>query len=93
MRDALKKVDEPHVIELTHILFAKTIEYSIGIAGPTRLMVYDVLGREVVKLVDEYRPIGSHKVVWNANNMPSGIYFYRLETSSFIRTQKMILMK
>ena len=70
-----------------------TIEYSIGIAGPTRLMVYDVLGREVVKLVDEYRPIGSHKVVWNANNMPSGIYFYRLETSSFIRTQKMILMK
>ena len=70
-----------------------TIEYSIGIAGPTRLMVYDVLGREVVKLVDEYRPIGSHKVVWNANNMPSGIYFYRLETSSFSRTQKMILMK
>ena len=70
-----------------------TIEYSIGIAGPTRLMVYDVLGREVVKLVDEYRPIGSHKVVLNASNMPSGIYFYRLETSSFTRTQKMILMK
>jgi hypothetical protein len=70
-----------------------TIEYSIGIAGPTKLMVYDVLGREVVKLVDEYRPIGSHKVVLNASNMPSGIYFYRLETSSFIRTQKMILMK
>ena len=56
-------------------------------------MVYDVLGREMVKLVDEYRPIGSHKVVWNAANMPSGIYFYRLETSSFTRTQKMILMK
>ncbi len=70
-----------------------TIEYSIGIAGPTKLMVYDVLGREVVKLVDEYRPIGSHKVVLNASNMPSGIYFYRLETSSFTRTQKMILMK
>jgi hypothetical protein len=70
-----------------------TIEYSIGLAGPTKLMVYDVLGREMVKLVDEYRPIGSHKVVWNASNMPSGIYFYRLETSSFTRTQKMILMK
>jgi hypothetical protein len=70
-----------------------TIEYSIGLAGPTKLMVYDVLGREMVKLVDEYRPIGSHKVVWNAANMPSGIYFYRLETSSFTRTQKMILMK
>jgi len=70
-----------------------TIEYTIGLAGPTKLMVYDVLGREMVKLVDEYRPIGSHKVVWNASNMPSGIYFYRLETSSFTRTQKMILMK
>ncbi len=70
-----------------------TIEYSIGIAGPTKLMVFDVLGREVVKLVDEYRPIGSHKVVWRASNMPSGIYFYRLETSTFTRTHKMILMK
>lgn len=70
-----------------------TIEYSIGLAGPTRLMVYDVMGREIVKLVDEYRPMGSHKVVWNASSMPSGIYFYRLETSSFTRTQKMVLMK
>jgi hypothetical protein len=49
----------------------------------TILMVYDILGREMVKLIDKYRPIGSHKMVWNASNMPSGIYYYRLETSSF----------
>ena len=70
-----------------------TIEYSLGLAGPTRLMIYDVLGRELVRLVDEHRPAGTHKVVWNASSMPSGVYFYRLESSNFTRTQKMILMK
>ena len=70
-----------------------TIEYSLGLAGPTKLMIYDVLGRELVKLVDEFRPAGTHKVVWNASSMPSGVYFYRLESSNFVRTQKMILMK
>ncbi|MFL3026124.1 MAG: T9SS type A sorting domain-containing protein, partial [Candidatus Neomarinimicrobiota bacterium] len=70
-----------------------TIEYSLGLAGPTRLMIYDVLGRELVRLVDEHRPAGIHKVVWNASSMPSGVYFYRLESSNFTRTQKMILMK
>jgi len=70
-----------------------TIEYSIAIAGPTTLFVYDVLGREVIKLVDEYRPIGSHKIVWNASNVPSGIYFYRIQTASFSKTRKMVLMK
>ena len=70
-----------------------TIQYSLGLAGPTKLMIYDVLGRELVKLVDEYRPAGVHKVTWNASNMPSGVYFYRLESANFARTQKMILMK
>ena len=70
-----------------------TIEYSIAIAGPTTLFVYDVLGREVIKLVDEYRPIGGHKIVWNASNVPSGIYFYRIQTASFSKTRKMVLMK
>ena len=70
-----------------------TIEYSIGMAGQTRLMVYDIMGREIAMLVNEYRPMGTHKIVWNASSMPSGIYFYRLETSSFTRTQKMVLMK
>jgi len=37
--------------------------------------------------------MGTHRIVWNAANMPSGIYFYRLETSTFTRTQKMVLMK
>ena len=70
-----------------------TIEYSLGLAGPTKLMIYDVLGREIATLVNEYRPAGVHKVMWNASGLPSGVYFYRLESSDFNRTQKMILMK
>tara|TARA_X000000950_G_scaffold286982_1_gene397565 strand:- start:77 stop:3328 length:3252 start_codon:yes stop_codon:yes gene_type:complete len=70
-----------------------TIEYSIGIAGPAKLMIYDILGREVVSLVNEYKQVGRHKVMWNASTMSSGVYFYRLETPTFTKTQKMILMK
>ena len=61
-----------------------TIQYSLGLAGPTKLMIYDVLGRELVTLVDEYRPAGTHKVVWNTSGLPSGVYFYRLESSILI---------
>ena len=56
-----------------------TIEYSIGIAGPAKLMIYDILGREVVSLVNEYKQVGRHKVMWNASTMSSGVYFYRLK--------------
>ena len=65
-----------------------TIEYSIGIAGPTKLMIYDILGREVVSLVNEYKQIGRHKVMWNASTMSSGVYFYRLETPIFTKLRK-----
>ena len=70
-----------------------TIEYSIGAAGPVKLMVYDLLGREMVRLVDDYKSIGTYKAVWNAASMPSGVYFYRIEAGDFVKTQKMILMK
>ena len=70
-----------------------TIEYSIGVAGPVKLMVYDLLGREMVRLVDDYKSIGTYKAVWNAASMPSGVYFYRIEAGDFVKTQKMILMK
>ena len=66
---------------------------SIGVAGPVKLMVYDLLGREMVRLVDDYKSIGTYKAVWNANSMPSGVYFYRIEAGDFVKTQKMILMK
>lgn len=57
------------------------------------LSVYDVLGNEVAKLVNEERPAGSYEVEFNAGNFPSGVYYYQLKAGEFISTKKMILLK
>ena len=61
--------------------------------GLTRLIVYDLLGREVDILIDVQLSAGYHSVTWNAANAASGIYFYRLTSGSFVATKKMVLMK
>uniref|UniRef100_UPI00307CF7F5 T9SS type A sorting domain-containing protein n=1 Tax=Ignavibacterium sp. TaxID=2651167 RepID=UPI00307CF7F5 len=55
--------------------------------------VYDVLGNEVATLVDEYKPAGNYEVEFNAKALSSGIYFYKLQASSFTETKKMIYLK
>jgi len=62
------------------------------------LKVYDVLGNEVATLVNQEKPTGSYEVEFNSHsgsvrNLPSGIYFYQLKTSSFVETKKMVLLK
>jgi len=57
------------------------------------LKVYDLLGREVAVLVDEYKPAGKYEVEFNADNLPSGIYFYTINAGGFIETKKMVLIK
>ena len=57
------------------------------------LKVYDILGKEVVVLVNEEQPAGVYELNWNAANLPSGIYFYQLTAGDFIQTKKMILLK
>ena len=75
------------------------IEYTIPDVGISlikslvQLKIYDVLGREVVTLVNESKPAGTYSVIWNAVGMPGGIYFYRLQTGSFSETKKLVLMK
>ena len=58
-----------------------------------QLKVYDVLGNEVATLVNEKKPAGFYEVVFDASNLSSGIYFYRLVAGSFIQTKKLILLK
>jgi hypothetical protein len=78
-----------------------TIKYSIPsvIASGTKqsqlvtLKVYDLLGNEVVTLVNEEKPSGIHEVYFDGANLSSGIYFYKLQAGSFIETKKMILLK
>jgi photosystem II stability/assembly factor-like uncharacterized protein len=57
------------------------------------LKIYDVLGNEVVTLVDEYRQAGNYEVEFSAANLPSGVYFYRIQAGSYIETRKMVLLR
>lgn len=70
-----------------------TIKYSIPSSEFVTLKVYDILGNEVSTLVNEEKPAGNYEVNFNALNLPSGAYFYRLQTGSLVETKKMILLK
>ncbi len=58
-----------------------------------RLIIYDILGTEIAVLVNERLSSGTYEIEWDASNYPSGIYFYKLLTSEFIDTKKMVLIK
>jgi hypothetical protein len=68
------------------------INYSIPQSGLVSLKVYDVLGKEVATLVNEEKTAGSYEVEFNALQLSSGIYFYKLQAGSFVETKKMILI-
>ncbi|WP_337871666.1 T9SS type A sorting domain-containing protein [Ignavibacterium sp.] len=73
------------------------IKYTIPDVGSglalTVLKVYDILGNEVATLVNDYKPAGSYEVEFNASNLSSGTYFYKLSAGKFTATQKLILIK
>jgi photosystem II stability/assembly factor-like uncharacterized protein len=69
------------------------IRYDLPKNGFVKLIVFDVLGREVQTLVNEKQSEGTYEVTFNASQYPSGVYFYRLITDEFSETKKMILMK
>ncbi len=70
-----------------------SIGFRIAESGLVTLKVYDVLGREVSTLVEEYKSAGEYKIEFNALSLPSGIYFYRIQAGDFIDTKKLILIK
>jgi len=51
------------------------------------------LGNEIAILVNEEKPVGNYEIEFDAMNLPSGIYFYRLQVGSFVQTKKMILLR
>jgi hypothetical protein len=69
------------------------ISWQLPVGNHVLLKVYDVLGREVATLINEEKPIGNYEVELDGTNLPSGIYFYRLQAGSFIVTKKMLLLK
>jgi len=69
------------------------INYQVPVAGHVSVKVYDLLGREVMTLVNERKSAGSYQVLFDAHLLPSGVYFYSLESGSFKETKKMELLK
>jgi len=70
-----------------------TITYSLPINSKVTLTVFDAIGNQLAVLVDEEKSTGKHSVDFNANNLASGLYFYKMQANNFIQTRKMILLK
>ena len=74
-----------------------TIEYSLPSRSEVSLIIFNLRGQEIARLVNEEKPAGAHTVRWNASNVASGIYFYRLQAGpqagGFVQTRKMVLLK
>ena len=69
------------------------INYQLSAMSFVKLSVFDITGREVETLVEGDRQPGVYTVVWNALRYPSGVYFYRLQTSKFVDTKRLVLLK
>jgi hypothetical protein len=70
-----------------------TIRFGVPRATFVSLKVYNELGQEVASLVSNEMPAGYHTVQWNAAGMPSGMYFYKMQSQDFVQTKKLLLMK
>ena len=70
-----------------------TIRFDLAAISHVKLTVYNALGQKVAQLVNKNMTAGFKGVVWDASNMPSGIYFYRLETDNYTETKRMVLLK
>jgi hypothetical protein len=70
-----------------------TISFSLPSNSFVSLRIFDITGREITTIVSEEMPAGNYSRQWNASNMPSGIYFYRIQVGSFTETKKLTLLK
>lgn len=70
-----------------------TISYSIPNDGFVSLRIYNVLGQEIKSLVNQFQKSGNYKLMFDASNLPSGVYFYKIEANNFTQVKKMMLLK
>ena len=70
-----------------------TIHYSVSKSGNIKIMVYDLLGREVTTLVNENKPAGNYDIKFDGSKLGSGVYFYKMQAGNFVQTKKLILIK
>jgi hypothetical protein len=70
-----------------------TFKYSIPKAGHVRLHLFNLLGEVVATLEDQFRPAGYYELTFNATNLASGVYLYRLHVGDFVATRKLALLR
>jgi len=70
-----------------------SISFALPQPGDVRLVVYDLLGRQVETILDESRPAGHHQIIYDASSLSSGVYFYQIKTGDLSETKRMLLLK
>jgi hypothetical protein len=95
---AVSEAEVPHVFSLSQNYpnpFNPTtkVAYSLPSTQHVNLTIYNVLGQTVTTLVDEVQQAGAYEAEWNATDVSSGVYFYRLTTDQNVETRKMLLLK
>ena len=70
-----------------------TISYALPEDGHVELEIYNSLGQKIETLVNKMMQTGVHKIIWNAHNVPSGVYFYKITINNFSQINKMVLLK
>ena len=68
-------------------------DLSVHNLWKTQLIIYNLLGQQISTLINENLKAGTYEVDWNASNLPTGTYFYKLMSDKFSETKKLILIK
>jgi len=69
------------------------IKYELHQQSNVRINIYDILGRKIATIQDRLQPAGNHQVIWNAEDVSSGVYFYKIQAGDYTETKKMIFLK
>ncbi len=69
------------------------IKYDISNDNFVTIKIYDILGKELLSLVNEFKQAGSYTDTFDATNYPSGVYYYKIKTGSFVQVRKMVLVR
>jgi uncharacterized delta-60 repeat protein len=70
-----------------------SIKFDVPKESSVKLVVYDVLGKEITVLTDHKNKAGKYEVVWDGTDYPSGVYFFKMITDEYVETKKMVLIK
>ncbi len=69
------------------------INYAVPVGSEVNIVIYDALGNEVTTLINEFKEAGIHSISFDATDLPSGVYIYKMQAGEFVETKKMVLLK